>query len=269
MNRTFVRNAYARSVEFLSAPPAARGHWFAAQNYVSEREAGGLIAGCRSWRSRQWKVALGPHGSVAAVAAMVDAHLATWRGNDLQLSGYDLTSERNYQRQREGGRRGGLARAENEREQRESRGEGEREVPDTREDDLKEPSSPAAEDSREKVREVARSQAQLSPSPPRLPSPHGEIAPDDAAPTPSDAERIFRALDAAVVERFGQQPYRGPDDLTTLSVLLAERSPREILAAIPGFVSQAPQPPDIGMLSASIRRRASTKTATTGRRTWS
>jgi hypothetical protein len=95
MQYTKVQLNWVRSEIFTSAEPAARGVWLSLIAYCADQENGGRIAACQGWTDRRWMAAAA--ASSAEVAQVVQAGLARWDGEDLEVRGYDTVGEKAFQ----------------------------------------------------------------------------------------------------------------------------------------------------------------------------
>jgi hypothetical protein len=86
-----VQNATLGSPAFLVATASCLGAWVRLNAYCAAQESGGVIPGSRPWTDRLWLGAA--NVDTQEVAAVVEANLARWDGDDLVLHGYDHTGE--------------------------------------------------------------------------------------------------------------------------------------------------------------------------------
>lgn len=97
--------AYLRQPPALTASLGALGAWVRLLGHAAEIEAGGVIAGAAAYVDRQWMIAVGL--SREEVDLVVAAGLATWRGQDLHVGGYDVMAEQRVRTARKNGAGGG------------------------------------------------------------------------------------------------------------------------------------------------------------------
>lgn len=97
--------AQLRAAPAVSATNADIGGWVRLSGYSAEHETGGVIPNGRSFDDRRWLTMTGV--TRAEVDEVVSAGLATWRGEDLVIHGYDLDGEQKVRACRENGKSGG------------------------------------------------------------------------------------------------------------------------------------------------------------------
>lgn len=86
--------------DFLGASPLAFGTWVRLCMYCATHMTGGAIEGCKAWDTFKWGRACGLDW--AAITAATEAHLAEWRGTDLEVIGYPADQERVYRSRTKG-----------------------------------------------------------------------------------------------------------------------------------------------------------------------
>lgn len=108
MNWINIKTSDLRSPEFIGSDPTARGTWVAVLGYCYEQENGGLIAGCKTWKDRQWQQVCG------VTREEIDGarSLMSWQDDDLKVWAYPCDLENEIKRKREAGRKGGQARTQ-------------------------------------------------------------------------------------------------------------------------------------------------------------
>ncbi len=108
MNWINIKTSDLRAPQFIGSDPTARGTWVAVLGYCYEQENGGLIAGCKTWKDRQWQQVCG------VTREEIDGarSLMSWQDDDLRVWGYPSDLEDEIKRKREAGRKGGQARTQ-------------------------------------------------------------------------------------------------------------------------------------------------------------
>lgn len=108
MNWINIKTSDLRAPQFIGSDPTARGTWVAVLGYCYEQENGGLIAGCKTWKDRQWQQVCG------VTREEIDGaqSLMGWQDDDLKVWGYPSDLEDEIKRKREAGRKGGQARTQ-------------------------------------------------------------------------------------------------------------------------------------------------------------
>jgi len=108
MNWINIKTSDLRAPQFIGSDPTARGTWVAVLGYCYEQENGGLIAGCKTWKDRQWQQVCG------VTREEIDGaqSLMGWQDDDLRVWGYPSDLEDEIKRKREAGRKGGQARTQ-------------------------------------------------------------------------------------------------------------------------------------------------------------
>lgn len=108
MNWINIKTSDLRAPQFIGSDPTARGTWVAVLGYCYEQENGGLIAGCKTWKDRQWQQVCG------VTREEIDGaqSLMSWQDDDLKVWGYPSDLEDEIKRKREAGRKGGQARTQ-------------------------------------------------------------------------------------------------------------------------------------------------------------
>lgn len=80
-----------RRAPYSLADDASIGVWLRLTACSASMDGGGVLVGARSYTDRQWLVTAGV--DAAAVERAVESGLAAWRGNDLEVYGYDAVAE--------------------------------------------------------------------------------------------------------------------------------------------------------------------------------
>ena len=108
MNWINIKTSDLRAPQFIGSDPTARGTWVAVLGYCYEQENGGLIAGCKTWKDRQWQQVCG------VTREEIDGarSLMSWQDDDLKVWAYPCDLENEIKRKREAGRKGGQARTQ-------------------------------------------------------------------------------------------------------------------------------------------------------------
>ena len=108
MNWINIKTSDLRAPQFIGSDPTSRGTWVAVLGYCYEQENGGLIAGCKTWKDRQWQQVCG------VTREEIDGaqSLMGWQDDDLRVWGYPSDLEDEIKRKREAGRKGGQARTQ-------------------------------------------------------------------------------------------------------------------------------------------------------------
>ena len=108
MNWINIKTSDLRAREFIGSDPTSRGTWVAVLGYCYEQENGGLIAGCKTWKDRQWQQVCG------VTREEIDGarSLMSWQDDDLKVWAYPCDLENEIKRKREAGRKGGQARTQ-------------------------------------------------------------------------------------------------------------------------------------------------------------
>lgn len=245
MKRVFLHVAPLSEGTWLAHPAALRGLWLQLQVYCTAQENGGRIVGAKGWRSEQWHLILGAGGNLGAVGRLATAELVRWDGEDLIVLGYDTDAEVGYQRQREGGRTGGVRSAER-------RAERDPEGLDPQAESSSHPATPASsQGSRLAVGNggAESSEAREGPDwtgPPRAPA---SASPDYLIRLHADAFRAHRGVPYALA--------RG-DRRQVEAVLAKHPGIGADVGAWPvvvgGFVKQAPDPDLLYLLRHLVER---------------
>jgi len=81
------------------------GVWVRLTLYSIDQENGGVIAGCRQWREREWIAVC----RVTAAEVGISSALWSWQGDDLHLWNYPADKQAVVISRREAGKRGGSA----------------------------------------------------------------------------------------------------------------------------------------------------------------
>jgi hypothetical protein len=110
MNWLNIEVSTIRKPEYVGADPIHRATWLNLMAYCAEQENGGIVAGCLEWKCRRWQQTCG------VTKAEVEDACELWRfeGGNLAVWNYPLEKEIEVAAKRDGGRKGGLAKAENE-----------------------------------------------------------------------------------------------------------------------------------------------------------
>lgn len=109
MNYLNLETSVLHSPEYIGCKPVARATWLNVMMWCAGQENGGRIAGAKQWGSRQWQQTCG----VTLNEVNLSAPLLAWDGDDLVAWRYPLDREDDVRRNRELGRKGGLAKAKN------------------------------------------------------------------------------------------------------------------------------------------------------------
>jgi len=109
MNWLNIEVGTIRRPEYVGADPIHRATWLNLMCYCAEQENGGLIVNCAEWKCRRWQQTCG------VTKAEVSDGCDLWEivNDDLSVWGYPTEKEMEVSRKRQGGRTGGLKRAEN------------------------------------------------------------------------------------------------------------------------------------------------------------
>lgn len=86
---------------FRDLPSAVKGDFFTLIHYCARKENGGAIIGCYAWSDKDWASETNFQIRKRSAAALVTAKLATWKGDDLYMEGYDLVGEVECRKNRE------------------------------------------------------------------------------------------------------------------------------------------------------------------------
>src|SRR5262245_39677242 len=86
-----VPTAATMGPDWWALPAAARGNWLSLMTYCAQNETGGVIAGAKRWEARRWLQAAGMDRD--ELAAVLEAGLALWHGDDLVVKFYDPAAE--------------------------------------------------------------------------------------------------------------------------------------------------------------------------------
>jgi hypothetical protein len=81
------------------------GVWVRLTLYSIDQENGGVIAGCRHWKEREWIAVC----RVTAAEVCISSALWSWQGDDLHLWNYPADKQAVVKQRREAGKRGGSA----------------------------------------------------------------------------------------------------------------------------------------------------------------
>jgi len=81
------------------------GVWVRLTLYSIDQENGGVIAGCRHWKEREWIAVC----RVTAAEVSISSALWSWQGDDLHLWNYPADKQAVVKQRREAGKRGGSA----------------------------------------------------------------------------------------------------------------------------------------------------------------
>jgi hypothetical protein len=108
MNWLNIQLRLVHTPEYIGSDPVHRGNWLSLLAYCAEQENGGRIPNCRAWKSRMWEQLCG----VTAEEVLSESNLWEWDGNDLVVWEYPFEKQEEVQRNRESGRRGGMATTE-------------------------------------------------------------------------------------------------------------------------------------------------------------
>jgi hypothetical protein len=109
MNWINIETKTLRSPEFIGSEPEQRATWLCLLAYCAEQENGGKIAACGEWKARRWQQTCG----VTTDEVCSHCDLWTWEADSLTVWGYPVEKENEVRMKREGGQRGGKARAKN------------------------------------------------------------------------------------------------------------------------------------------------------------
>jgi hypothetical protein len=88
------------SVEYLACEPCERGTWLNLMRYCAGQENGGVIRGCREWKSRQWEQVV----RITKDEAEKETALWHWEGVNMVVFGYPIEQQESTIRLRERGR---------------------------------------------------------------------------------------------------------------------------------------------------------------------
>lgn len=109
MNWINIETKILRAPEFVGCEPQQRATWFNLLAYCVEQENGGVILQCNLWKDRRWQQTCG-----ITIDEVLDAcDLWSWKKDSLAIWGYPIDKENEVRLKREGGQRGGKARAKN------------------------------------------------------------------------------------------------------------------------------------------------------------
>jgi hypothetical protein len=89
MNWINIETHRLRDPEYIGSEPESRGTWLNLLGFCCEKENGGVISDCNSWKDRMWQQTCG----VTLKEVRAETALWTWEGNDLCLWGYPLEKE--------------------------------------------------------------------------------------------------------------------------------------------------------------------------------
>lgn len=87
-------------MEYLQAPLAVQASHQWLIRFCARRESSGIISSSRGWADRQWGIATNGQLKTKDVAAVITAGLAAYRGDDLEVYGYDLSGQEECLRNR-------------------------------------------------------------------------------------------------------------------------------------------------------------------------
>jgi hypothetical protein len=109
MRYTAVHRSFMVSGAAVDASCAALGAWLRLESYVSsDGVESPLIVAARAWTDRKWLVTANVER--ADVDGAVAAGLAVWRGDDLEVLGFDAKGLSEVEARRRGGKKGGRGR---------------------------------------------------------------------------------------------------------------------------------------------------------------
>lgn len=103
MNYLNLHTDILRGVEFIGADPVERATWIALLGWCVTQENGGVIANCKSWKSRQWQQLAG----VTDEEVKTTSKLYGFEGENLVVNFYPIESEAAVKAKREKGKLGG------------------------------------------------------------------------------------------------------------------------------------------------------------------
>jgi len=103
MNYLNIHTDILRGVEFIGADPIERATWLALLGWCATQENGGVIEGCKNWKSRQWQQLAG----VTEEEVKTSSKLYGFEGENLVVKFYPVESEAAVKAKREKGKLGG------------------------------------------------------------------------------------------------------------------------------------------------------------------
>ena len=103
MNYLNIHTDILRGVEFIGADPTERATWIALLGWCATQENGGVIEGCKNWKSRQWQQLAG----VTEEEVKTTSKLYGFEGENLVVEFYPVQSEAAVKAKRENGKLGG------------------------------------------------------------------------------------------------------------------------------------------------------------------
>lgn len=103
MNYLNIHTDILRGVEFIGADPIERATWLALLGWCATQENGGVIEGCKSWKSRQWQQLAG----VTEEEVKTTSKLYGFEGENLVVEFYPVESEAAVKAKRKNGKLGG------------------------------------------------------------------------------------------------------------------------------------------------------------------
>ena len=98
-----------RSREYIGSDPSARATWVNLLSYCADKENGGRICDCLSWKDRMWQQICG----VTLEETRIKTELYSWDGEDLLIRFYPEAEEDLIQKRRAAGRAGASSRWQN------------------------------------------------------------------------------------------------------------------------------------------------------------